>query len=60
MDIFMPLFLGGLYFLPMFIAWGRGHRNAGAIGMLDLVAGWTLLGWVAALVWACTNDVEKE
>jgi len=28
-----------------------------AIGMLNLLAGWTGLGWVGALVWACTTDV---
>ena len=24
--------------------------------MLNLLLGWTLLGWVAALVWALTNE----
>jgi|SRR5208282_1226598 len=44
----------GFYFLPSMI--GNQKRNAGAIFMLNLFLGWTLLGWVIALVWACTKD----
>jgi|KBSSwiStaDraftv2_1062776.scaffolds.fasta_scaffold924218_1 hypothetical protein len=42
-----------LTFLPAFIASWREHPNCGAIFLLTLFLGWTLLGWVAALVWAC-------
>ena len=31
-----------------------------AIGMLNLFAGWTIVGWIGALVWACTTDVKTE
>lgn len=41
-----------LYFLPAFIAWYRKHPNVTAITALNLVAGWTFVGWVVALVWA--------
>jgi len=27
-----------------------------AIGALNLFLGWSLIGWVAALVWALTKD----
>ena len=33
------------YFAPAFNAVSRGHRNAGAIVALNLLLGWTLLGW---------------
>lgn len=39
-----------VYFLPAII--GRKQRNAWAIFVLNLLLGWTLIGWVAALVWA--------
>jgi T4 superinfection immunity protein len=42
------------YFLPAVIASCRGHHNQGAIFALNLLLGWTLLGWVAALVWSLT------
>jgi hypothetical protein len=53
--IFWLLILGG-YFLPTIVARMRQHRQTLAIGMLNLFAGWTFIGWVVALVWACTTD----
>ncbi len=49
--------LAGLavYFLPFFIALLKGHRSTGGIFVLNLLLGWTLLGWVGALVWALSN-----
>jgi len=50
------LFLIGLYFLPSIV--GSRHHNASAIFILNLFLGWTFLGWVIALVWACTKSVS--
>jgi len=52
------LILLAFYFLPAFIALLRGKRNAGALAVLNLLLGWTLVGWVVALVWALTNDAQ--
>jgi len=48
--------LGGLalYLLPVLIALGRRHHQRVAIGVLNLLLGWTVLGWILTLVWACT------
>jgi hypothetical protein len=46
--------LGCLYFLPTIIAYNREHHNRLAIFLLNLFLGWTVLGWVAALVWSAT------
>lgn len=43
------------YFAPYLQAKQKGHPQQGAIGALNLLLGWTLLGWVAALVWAYTS-----
>lgn len=48
------LIMAALYFLPAIIAAGRKHHNGGAILALDLLLGWTVIGWVIAFVWACT------
>lgn len=53
----LALVIGG-YFLPTIVASNRKHRNRGAIGMLNLLLGWTLLGWIIALIWAMTANVE--
>ena len=40
------------YFLPADIAYSRGHPHLIPILLVDLLLGWTLIGWVAALAWA--------
>jgi len=54
--VLLLLFLVGsaVYFLPSLL--GMKKRNAVAIFVLNLVAGWTFIGWVVSLVWACTKD----
>ena len=41
-----------IYFAPALIAGYRRHRNVTAIFLLNLLLGWTLLGWIIALIWA--------
>jgi len=43
-----------LYFLPAII--GHNKRDAAAIFLLNLLAGWTGIGWIVALLWACASD----
>lgn len=52
--------LVGLYLLPALIARHRRHHNALAIGVLNILFGWTLLGWAAALIWALTNTAASR
>jgi len=49
-----------LYFLPAAIAADKGKSNAGAICALNLLLGWTVIGWVAALVWSLTKDAAPQ
>jgi hypothetical protein len=44
--------LAGLYVVPGIIARARKHPRAMTIAALNLFAGWTLVGWIVALVWA--------
>lgn len=45
-----------LYFVPSFVASANGHRQTLAIVVLNVLLGWTLVGWVIALVWAFTAE----
>ncbi len=45
-----------LYLAPAGVAALRGKRNFAAIATLNLLLGWTVIGWIAALVWALTVD----
>lgn len=47
--------MAAAYFVPTFIARFRSHHNFVAIMMVNVLLGWTFLGWVVALVWAFTN-----
>jgi hypothetical protein len=46
-----------MYFLPSIIAIARNKRDVTAILLLNLFLGWTMIGWVVALVWAVMQDV---
>lgn len=41
-----------IYFLPSFVAMVRKNTQTVAIFILNLTLGWTILGWIGALVWA--------
>jgi hypothetical protein len=40
------------YLLPTIVATIRRHADKGAIFVINLFLGWSLIGWVAALAWA--------
>lgn len=48
-----------LYLLPWAIASARQKLNVGPIALINIFFGWTVVGWIAALIWACT-DRERE
>jgi len=48
-----------VYFCPSIIALSRAHRETKAILVLNLFLGMTVLGWVAALVWSFTSQVDQ-
>jgi hypothetical protein len=45
-----------IYFLPSIIAMVRKNTQTLAIFILNLILGWTGLGWVGALVWAFIKE----
>ncbi len=49
-----------LYFLPTIIANEKKKKNTGAIFALNLLLGWTLIGWVITLVWALTYEKQEK
>jgi len=57
--LFFPFFGFGfvLYFLPTIIALIKSKRDTVAILLLNLFLGWSVIGWIVALVWAAKNDV---
>lgn len=46
------------YFLPAIIAHRRSHREYLKIFLVNLLLGWSLIGWVVALVWALATPKD--
>jgi hypothetical protein len=59
---FFPFFGFGLlvplamYFLPSIIALARNKRDTLAIFLLNFFLGWSVIGWIVALVWAARHE----
>jgi hypothetical protein len=55
---FFPFFGLGtvMYFLPSIIALARSKRDILAIFLLNLFLGWSIIGWIIALIWAAKSD----
>ena len=59
-----PIVFLGWYSLAVLAAWGvysfpqiisEKHHNHRAIALLNLLLGWTVIGWIVALVWSQTR-----
>jgi len=48
-----------LYFVPTMIAAMRSVNHGGAIMLINLLLGWTIIGWFAALIWAIVEKPEE-
>ena len=57
--LFFLIAVIALYFLPYIVARNRKHKNAEAIGMLNFLLGWTAIGWIVAIIWACTANTKE-
>lgn len=44
-----------VYFVPSIVAWNKRHANTTGIIILNVLLGWTLIGWVGALLWSTYN-----
>ena len=54
------IFLMAVYFAPTIVALLRGHLSSGSIIALNVLLGWTLLGWIVALVWSFTGNTKAN
>jgi len=52
--MFFVIFSILIYFLPALI--GRHKADATGIFIVNLLFGWTIIGWFIALIWACAAE----
>jgi len=60
MSVFFLLVGLALYCLPMIVAIIDKKAATGGIIILNLFLGWTILGWIGALIWAVTSEIEAQ
>lgn len=53
------LIIASASMLPAIIAGLRRHHNVVAIFVLNLLLGWTIIGWIVALVWSLTRHAPR-
>ena len=52
--------LATAYFAPLIVAVLRRHHQVGAIGAINILAGWTFIGWVIAMAMACSAKRQPQ
>lgn len=50
------LFSLALYFLPTIIVLARRKKNVLGPILVNVLLGWTIIGWIVALIWALSVD----
>jgi hypothetical protein len=45
-----------IYFVPSIIAYRKKKRDVTPILLINIFLGWTLIGWVVALIWAVSSE----
>jgi nitric oxide reductase large subunit len=66
MEILIPLIwllvalIGlALYLVPTIVAITRNHHNKAAIIALNIILGWTFIGWIGSLIWSLTSPPRQ-
>lgn len=54
------LVVAPIYFLPAILDFYWKRRQANAIWILTALLGWSVLGWVGAMIWAFIEDGPEK
>lgn len=57
MEIILLFFM---YFLPHIVAKRKKHPHKDGIFTLNMLLGWTVIGWIGAMVWANTVPAKAK
>jgi hypothetical protein len=58
--ILMVLAIVVIYMLPTLIAFGREHPRRQDLTVVNILLGWTLIGWIGVFLWALLTQVEDQ
>lgn len=54
------LLIAIIYMLPTLIAYARDIPQRRLITVIDIIAGWTLIGWIVCFLWALLAESEAD
>jgi len=60
LSFLLVLVLVVLYWVPTIVAVAAKHHNVVGIAALNGLAGWSGVGWIVAMVWACTRPASAR
>jgi hypothetical protein len=49
-----------VYLLPTYIASRKGHKDTGVIFVVNLLFGWTFLGYIVSFIWAVSSGTGEN
>lgn len=49
-----------IYFIPTIIAYKKDHKNKIIIFIVNLLSGYSIIGWIISFVWALSNFEIKN
>jgi hypothetical protein len=59
-SLYFLVILLTIYFAPTIIAYWRGHHSRMAIAAVNLLFGWTVIGFFWAFIWSLTGVGPKR
>ncbi|WP_443747222.1 superinfection immunity protein [Asticcacaulis solisilvae] len=57
--LFISPILLAMYFVPSIVALARRHRSTGLVIVLNLLLGWSGIGWIGTLIWAIVGQTKS-
>jgi len=49
-----------MYFMPAIVAHHRQHVSSGKIFLINLLLGWSVVGWIVCFAWACSGNTRQQ
>lgn len=60
MELIIGIIILAVYFAPLIIVISRKTYQVGAIFLINLLLGWTVIAWFVALIWAASGETLDE
>ena len=58
--VILIILIVALYMIPTLVANARDHPRRPQITLLNILFGWTLIGWIAVFLWAALARPEEQ